>query len=206
MDRPFDPTPLLPLVAFAFIQLLLGWREWQKERRKKAEQQSPILSSAVQEGYALPKGRPLRPVDIDRTARVIFEDFEGKLAVVLFRHGTCVPVHPSEAMAQDAIAVLDSLFRLPSGFNAWLLADHWIVTYAHLAYSIAFSDDLQRNLDLVGDGYLEWLVEGEVLVDRSGSPVDHDERVRVGLFARSHAFLDARDPQVERIVMPTPPQ
>lgn len=204
MDRPFDPAPLLLTVVYPLILAFLGWRAWQKERRQRAEQQGPILSSAVREGYALPKGRRVRPVDIDRTARVLFEDFEGKFALVLFRHGTCVPVHPSAAMAQDAIAVLDTLFRRPSGFNAWLLMDHWIVTYAHLAYSIAFSDDLQRNLDLVGDEYLEWLVEGEVLVNIKGSPVDHDERVRVGLFARRHAFLDARDPQVERIVMPAP--
>ena len=196
----FSPWTLVWIAIPLVIQLVSAWKDWRSDRRQRPRW---VVSAG---GARVPpslNGLPERPVDIDRTARAVSEDFDDKVAFVVMRHGTCVIVDPrSTTKPQDAITALREVFRTPPGFNGELGRDHWLVSFAGRAFSVVFSDELVKHGYVLGERHREWLAEDEVLVDEEGLPVELDIRNRVGLFARCFGFLDSADPQVALIVEP----
>ena len=154
----------------------------------------------------LPKWKPDIPIDIDRIAKTFDYYCDNNAFFAVFENGTCVPVdmnssHPE----QDAMAILDDLFHMHPDFNSLSMDDgNWMITYSDRAYSICFTDEIEEHWDLIDSRHQDCIAEYEVLLNADQKPNVFDKRGKIGLFGRARWFMDCLNPNVIKVIRPTP--
>ena len=79
---------------------------------------------------------------------------------------------------------------------------NWLVGYSGRAFSVVFSDDVQKYWSVIVERHLDAVAEHEVLLGSVLAPNVFDTRGKVGLFGRAYWFMDAQEPEVVRVVLP----
>lgn len=151
-----------------------------------------------------PKWKPNIPVDVERITKAFRYYTDNKLTFAVFKNGTCVPVKPESTQPeQDAVTVLDGLFRQHPDFNPLTMDDgNWMITHSDAAYSICFADEVESNWDAIDKNHLDAIARDEVLLDAKLQPVVFDKKGKIGLFGRARWFMDCEEPKIVRIVRP----
>jgi len=151
-----------------------------------------------------PKWKPEIPVDLDRIAKAFRYYSDNKRTFAVFENGTCVPVDAgSNQQEQDALAVLDRLFKRHPDFNPHSMDDgNWMISHSDSAYSICFADEVAANWEAIDKNHLDALARDEVLLNVEHEPNVFDKRGKIGLFGRARWFMDCQAPKVVRIERP----
>ncbi len=148
-----------------------------------------------------PKWKPGVPVDIPRTVAAFLYYFERKKTLVVFAHGTCVPVSPGCAEPEkEAMQALRGVFYSHPDFRTLPMDDgNYMISYSDAAFSVVFRDELDANRDYIEQHHREGLTEDEVLQGPTAAGGGFEERGKIGLFGRSRMFLDAQNSTVSEI-------
>jgi hypothetical protein len=148
--------------------------------------------------------------DISLPQEVIAERFvyytDGKKDFVIFRHGTCVIVNDnlsdSDASAQ-ARDILREIFSFHLDMNPVDMDDgNILVRYSHPAFNIVLDEIASTHWETIKANHLRALARDEVLITPLG-PNKFDDFGMKALFGRCYFFMDAKKPQVSRIVRKT---
>ncbi len=148
-----------------------------------------------------PKWKPEVPVDIPRTIAAFLYYFNRKKTLVVFAHGTCVPVSAGCAEPEkEAMQALRGVFYSHPDFRTLPMDDgNYMISYSDAAFSVVFRDELDANRKYIEQHHLEGLTEDEVLRGPKAAGGGFEELGKIGLFGRSRMFLDAQNSVVSEI-------
>jgi hypothetical protein len=176
--------------------VVVGWRYTRSRERRKVTAPPKGAGSETSGARAKsqakvpanlpsnPKWNPAAPVDIPRTVAAFRYYLNGRKMLVVFAHGTCVPVFPESAEPEkEAMQALHRVFQAHPDFQTLRADDgNYIVGYSDAAFSVVFRDDLDANRE-----YNE-----------------RHELFEIGMLGRSRMFLDGQNPIVSAIWIPEP--
>ncbi len=174
-----------------FVAIIVGWRYTRSRRRAWAILPGPVESLKTSEPGAksqaevpanfppTPKWRPEMAVDIPRTVAAFQYYFDRKKTLVVFAHGTCVPVSPESAEPEkEAMQALHRVFHSHPDFRTMVGDDgNYLISYSDAAFTLVFRDELDPKREYVERHHL----------------------FEIGVFGRSRMFLDGKNPVVSEI-------
>jgi hypothetical protein len=154
---------LLVAVVGLLVAVVVGWRYTRSLGRIRA------TAPRQAEGYKtsgpgtksqakvpanflpIPKWKPGVPVDIPRTVAAFLYYFDRKKTLVVFAHGTCVPVSPGCAEPEkEARQALRGVFYSHPDFRTLRMDDgNYMISYSDAAFSVVFRDELDANREYI---------------------------------------------------------
>jgi hypothetical protein len=130
----------------------------------------------------------------------------GKKDFVVFSHGTCVIIAnglTDDAAKKEAREILDKIFKYHPDMKPLKMDDgNILVQYNHPAYNVVLVDIVKVNWKEIQAEHERALTRSEVLITPQG-PNKFDDFGMMALFGRCYLFMDAKSPQVLRIVRKT---
>ena len=122
---------------------------------------------------------------------------------VVLKHGTCVLVADGlsdEVAKKEALEVVSKIFNYHPDMNPKSMDDgNILIFYNHPAYSLVLREITEAHMETIRKNHLKALARDEVLMTPAG-PNKFDDFGMKALFGRCYFFMDAKKPEVVRVV------
>jgi hypothetical protein len=180
------------MIAMGLLSALFGCKNQDPE---KAESFPPV-----------PAWRPAVVIPTDRIVDRFRYYTDGKNDFVVLKHGTCVIVPDGltdDEAGREAIAIVDKIFTYHPDMNPAPMDDgNILVRYNHPAFNVVLNDIAQQHWATIDARHQHALATHEVLITPLG-PNKFDEFGKKALWGRCYFFMDAKSPEVVRVVRRT---
>jgi hypothetical protein len=151
----------------------------------------------------VPDWAPSIPAPLERIVERFSYYTNDSKDFVVFANGTCVIVSPNLAHSEaveEAKQTLHEIFHFHPDMKPLNMDDgNILVQYNHPAFSVVIEEELAPYLQTIKDNHQRALAKHEVLITSLGNNV-FDEFGMKALFGRCYFFMDAKNPQVYRII------
>ncbi|MCW1926559.1 hypothetical protein OKA05_28665 [Luteolibacter arcticus] len=128
---------------------------------------------------------------------------DGGKDFVVLKHGTCVMVDDGlsdEEARKAALETVSKVFNYHPDMNPRNMDDgNILIFYNHPAYSVVLDEVTREHMETIRTNHLQALARAEVLMTPAGEN-QFDEHLMKALFGRCYFFMDAKRPEVVRIV------
>lgn len=129
----------------------------------------------------------------------------GKDFIVL-KYGTCVIVSDGlsdEHAKKEALETVSKIFNFHPDMNPKTMDDgNILIFYNHPAFTVVLDEVTKKHIDVIRKNHMNGLAKGEVLFTPSGANKLDDVGMKA-LFGRCYFFMDAKKPEVIRIIRKT---
>jgi hypothetical protein len=131
---------------------------------------------------------------------------DNKKDFVVLKYGTCVLV--ADGLTQDeakkeAFETVSKIFNYHPDMNPKSMDDgNILIFYNHPAYTVVLEEITKQHMDAIRTNHLKALARAEVLMTPAG-PNKFDDFGMKALFGRCYFFMDAKKPEVFRLVRKT---
>lgn len=154
----------------------------------------------------VPAWQPSIEMPLDEIADRFRYYTDDKKDFVVLKHGTCVLVTDglTEAQAKkEALETVSKIFNYHPDMNPKSMDDgNILIFYNHPAFTVVLDEITKKHIDAIRKNHLQALTQDEVLITPSG-PNKFDEFGMKALFGRCYFFMDAKKPEVDRMVRKT---
>ena len=151
----------------------------------------------------VPKWEPSIVIPQERIIDRLHYYADGKKDFVVFKNGTCVLIQDGlndEEAKSEAFETLSKIINYHPDMNPLNMDDgNILVQYNHPAYNVVLSDIADQNMDTIKERHLDALTRDEVLMTPQG-PNKFDEFGMKALWGRCYFFMDAKNPEISKIV------
>jgi len=151
----------------------------------------------------VPAWEPEIAVPMDKVVERFRYYTDGGKDFVVLKHGTCVLVADGltdEEARKEAMATVSKIFNYHPDMNPKNMDDgNILIFYNHPAYTIVLKEITEKHMDTIRKNHLKALAREEVLMTPAG-PNKFDDSGMKALFGRCYFFMDAKKPEVVRVV------
>lgn len=131
---------------------------------------------------------------------------DGGKDFVILKHGTCVLVSDGlsdEDAKKEALETVSKIFNYHPDMNPKSMDDgNIMIFYNHPAYSVVLNEITKTHMETIRKNHLKALARDEVLMTPAGAN-RFDEFGMKALFGRCYFFMDAKKPEVARVIRKT---
>ena len=131
---------------------------------------------------------------------------DNKKDFVVLKHGTCVLVadNLTEQQAKaEALEIVSRIFNYHPDMDPKSMDDgNILIVYNHPAFTVVLEDITRQHMESIRSNYLNALARDEVILTPAG-PNKFDDFGMKALFGRCYFFMDAKKPEVVRIIRKT---
>ncbi|WOI23410.1 hypothetical protein [Nonlabens ulvanivorans] len=145
-----------------------------------------------------PSWKPDFPINYELILEKAIYYTDNKRQFAIFQFGTVV-TFPDKVTDIEVVAlkILEDIYLAHPDFNPKKMDDgNYVVEYSQPAFTIIFSEELERYSKYIEDNYMKGLCKDEVLINSRGQANVFETEGKIGLFGRSKMFLNAQNPEI----------
>lgn len=151
----------------------------------------------------VPEWEPNILVPLDKVISTFSYYTNGKNDFVVFKHGTCVIIPDGlsdQEASTEANEIIAKIFNYHPDMNPAPMDDgNILIRYNHPAFNVALDEVTKEHMKEIKDNHQKALARSEVLMTPQGAN-KFDEFGMKALFGRCYFFMDAKKPEVFKII------